>query len=207
MKNIKQQTCINQNSAVAHKMFQVNIFIQILNIFIQILLCILTIYTWQLFIAEQPPCPTHDAFGSLLRFTSTEKSVFIYLHIKICFSFLLFIIPYSHTRIPASLQSPPTWSPLPVLKKTELHQILPYLSQKWGRMDLVAEKDTTITGAGKRRNQQCTEELLFQANPCTEVPQFLPESLVLCTGKQHTHVFVQHHVPDPLNSLNFTCGN
>lgn len=136
MKNIANLHQHHQNSAVVHKMFQVNIFIQIL-------LCILTIYTWQLFIAkQQPPCPAHDAFGSLLRqihwawknlylFTYTSQNMFF-------FSIVYYtLLPHQD---PCLFPISPTWSSLPVLKKNELHQILPYLSQKWGRMDLVAEK-------------------------------------------------------------------
>lgn len=64
----------------------------------------------------------------------------------------------------------------------------------------------TIIGAGKRRHQQYTKQLLFWANLSTEVSQFLPGFLILCTGKQHFSVFVQQHLPDPLKSLdlNFT---
>lgn len=87
--------------------------------------------------------------------------IYLPTHLKICFFFSLVYYTLLPHRDTCLFAISPTWSSLPVLKKTELHQILPYLSQKWGRMDLVAEKDTTITGAGERRNQQCTEELLF----------------------------------------------
>lgn len=73
---------------------------------------------------------------------------------------------------------------------------------------MLLRRDTTIMGAGKRRHQQRTKQLLFWANLSTEVSQLLPGFLILCTGKERFSVFVQHHLPDPLKSLdlNFAFG-
>lgn len=79
----------------------------------------------------QPAQTVSPGLKNLYLFTYTSQNTFF-------FSLVYYtLLPHQNTCLfPVS----PTWSSLPVLKKNELHQTLPYLSQKWGRMDLVAEK-------------------------------------------------------------------
>lgn len=204
MKNIKQSKLASTSTKISCHTWNVSS-----KYFVQILLCILTIYNLAIIYSwTTTPLSKTQCLGSLLRQIYQVWKFVVYLttYLKTHFSLSSLLYPtptpeyLSFSNLPHLIL--PGW-----LKENELHHILPwYLSQKRGRKTSHCWEEMTIIGAGKRRHQQYTKQLLFWANLSTEVSQFLPGFLILCTGKQHFSVFVQQHLPDPLKSLdlNFT---